>query len=820
MSTFFQDIRYGVRMLYKNPGFTVVAALALALGIGVNTAIFSVFDGFLLRPLPVRAPEQLVVLAVKDSRLEFPHVLSYPDYLDYRDDTKIYSDLIAYSPAAVNLTADGRGDRSWVEMVTGNYFSMLGVGTFQGRIFSPEEGKKLNADPLVVLSYGFWQRRFGGDPSAIGKIVRVNNHPFTIIGVTPEGFHGTEGFFDPDFYVPLMMIDQLFPGSGSSLTERGSPGFRVMGRLQPGMTAQQAAVATNLLTQRLGREYPDTNKNQKMYVYPELRSRPEPGTNEFIPRVAAIFMALVGLVLLIACANVANLILARALSRRKEIAIRMALGASSLRLVRQLMTESVILGLLGGLAGFVLAQWAASALSAVRLPTDLPLRLFDIKLDWRIFLFNLVIALGTGFLAGFFPALQGTRSDVNEALKGGGRSSAGSPIRHRLRNALVVSQVAVSLLLLISAGLLIRSLKKSENADLGFKTDHLLMMSFDVGLQGYDPPQGKQFYQQLLDRVNALPGVRSASMSRMIPMGYDASFDDIHVEGQPSTNKEEKQSAFNDVVTSGYFQTMRIPLLQGRGFTLQDSESAPPVAIVNEAMAQQFWPGLDPLGKRFQVNNGGPYLQIVGIAKTGKYLYLYEAPRSFFYQPLAQSYQTPMTLEVYTEDDPRSLIAAIREQIRSLDSNLPVYAVNTMSSHIRDGKAMLPARLAATLVGVFGLLGLLLAAVGIYGVMSYSVSQRTQEIGVRMALGAEPNEVVRLVLKQGMLLALIGLGIGLILSFLATRAMRTILYGVSSTDIVTFGVISLLLALVALLASYIPARRATKVDPLMALRCE
>ncbi len=821
METLIRDVRYGFRALIKAPGFAFVSIFALALGIGVNTAIFSVFNNLLFHPLPVKNPQQLVLLAVKQPGIELPvGIVSYPDYLEYRNLRNVYSDVVAYTPVPVNLSSAGQGDRCWASMVTANFFTMLGVEAIRGRTFSANEGQEMGADPLIVLSYGFWKQRFGGDPSAVGKVVLLNNHPFTIIGIAPENFHGVQSLLDPDFFVPLTMTEEVYPGSQKALLNRGQFNLNLMGRLQPGVSVKQSEEATNIVTRQLSREFPETNKGQVLKVYPELRARPEPATGDLIPRLAFIFMTLVGLVLLIACANVANLSLARSLARRKELAIRISLGSSPFRVVRQVLTESMILGVFGGIAGFILACWAISLLAAIRLPSDIPIRLFEATIDWRIFGFNLSIALLTGILAGLLPAFQGSRADVNETLKEGGRSSTGAPVHHRLRSALVVSQVAVSLLILICAGLLIRSMKNAEKADLGFQTDHLLAMSFDVRLQGYDPSRGAQFYKQVIDRVKALPGVRSASLSLLIPMGYDAQFESVYPEGHAPIQKSEAEIAFSNNVDPGYFQTMRIPIVAGRTFTPNDNESSLQVAVINETMAQRFWPGQDPIGKRFQTSLNGPLTQVVGVTRPGKYLYLYEPPRSFFYVPLAQKYRTPITLELFTQGDPLNYVSAVRAQIHDLDPSLPVYDVKTMESHIMDGKAMLPARLAASIAGIFGLLGLALAVIGIYGVMSYSVSQRTHELGVRMALGARPWNLIRMVFRQGLSLTLTGLTIGLVLALLVTRLMKSILYGVSATDWVIFTGVSIVLTFVAGLACYIPAYRAARVDPLIALRYE
>jgi predicted permease len=825
MSTLLQDLRYAARMLLKSPGFAAVAVLSLALGIGANTTIFSVVNALLFRPLPVKDAHRLVVLATKDHHGEFPHGLSYPDYLDYQGQKEVFSDLMAYMPAPVKLSREGHAERIWIEMVTGNYFSMLGVDAIRGRTFLPEEGQTPRAHPVMVLSYGCWQRRFGSDPSVVGKTVSLNGHPFTVVGIAPERFPGTEALFAADAYVPLMALEQMMPGDEDLLNQRDRHAFRVMGHLQPGVSLDQAGKAVSTLARHLEQEYPKTNKGVALTVIPETKARPEPSTVDLIPRIAVVFMALVGLVLLIACANVANLILARAITRQKEIAIRSALGAGRARLIRQLLTESVLLALLGGTAGLLLSLWTTDLLSAIKLPVDAPLRL-DLPMDWRVFAFTLLLAFLTGVVSGLAPAFQASRPNLNEALKEGGRRAGVISGRYPLRSILVVSQVAVSLLLLICSGLFIRSLQSAQKIDLGFRTENLLLVSVDVSLQGYDKKRGKLFYQQMVDRVKTLPGVRSASLARLVPLGYESDAIDVFTEERASTAKEARLAIPYNIVGLDYFKTIGTPFLRGRDFTERDGEeSAPGVVIINETMARRLWPGQDPIGKRFKVDRTNHLyeMEVIGVVKDSKYVFLYEEPRPFMYfvmSQMPQNYQAPITLHIHTADKPTSFVAAVREQIRTLDANLPIYDVTTMAAHIRDGKAFLPARLGASLVGAFGLLGLVLAVVGIYGVVCYFVAQRTHEIGIRMALGARPRDVLRLVVGQGMILVLIGVAIGLATCFGVTRVLSSLLYGVSATDPATFAGISLLLAGVALLACYIPARRATKVDPMVALRYE
>ena len=819
METFWNDLRYAFRMLLKSPGFTLIAMLALGLGIGANTAIFSVFNGVLWRPLPVKDPQQLVILASKTSGFDFPLNLSYPDFQDYRQLKTVFSDLVAYSPNPVNFGSEGRPERAWSEMVSGNYFTMLGIEAVRGRTFAADEGWIPGKDTLMVLSYKFWQKRFGGDPAIIGQTVQVNNHAFTIIGVTPESFHGAYYFLEPDFYIPLTTMGLLDATQADDLNKRGASFLRVLGRLQPGVTSAQAMAAAEPLDRRLAQEFPDSHKGLSLLVLPELKARPEPGlVAGFMSTAALVFMLLVGLVLLIACANVANLILARANGRRKEFATRTALGATRGRMIRQMLTETVLLSVFGGLLGLFFARWAALALMSVRLPTDIPIKLFDLRMDWRIFTFAFLAAMVTGIVAGLVPSLQASRTDLADALKAGGRSGGASSGRHRFRNALVISQVAVSLLLLACAGFFIRSLQNSAHVDMGFRVDHTLLMSMDVGLQGYSEERGQQFFKQLAERVRSLPGVRDAAIAAYIPMGNDNTLVNIYPEGQPVDDKSKTISAFDDVVQPSYFRTAGTSVVQGREFTEADSATAPHVAIVNDTFAKTVWPDQDPIGKIFRTKKEGPPIQVVGLTRTGKYLFLYEKPQLYVYFPLAQNYNAGANLFVYTQDDPQRLASAVRDQIRQMDAGLPVFSVTTMDEQVQYGKALFPARLGVMFVGTFGLLGLVLASVGVYGVVSYSVSQRTQEIGIRTALGAQRSHVLSMILKQGMGMALIGTAVGIVLSFLLFRGLGSMLYGVKSTDFVTLSAVSALLLGVAFAASFIPALRAARVDPVVALR--
>ncbi len=816
IETLLQDLRFGVRRMLKGPGFTIIAILSLALGIGANTAIFSLVNTVLLRPLPVAHPEQLVSVfpVAKDDSIE---AFSYPNYVDFRDRNAVFSGLFVTRFAPMSLSHDGNNERIWGYLVSGNYFDVLGVRAAQGRTFLPEEDQTRLSHPVVVVSYACWRRRFGADPALVGKNIILNGHSFVVVGITPEGFNGTEIAYTGELWVPAMMQEWIEPGN-NYLDKRGNQNMFATGRLKQGVTQEQAAASLNILAQELGKEYPDTNEGQTVtltppgLIHPMLRGP--------VISFTGVLMAVVGLVLLIACTNLANLLLARATERRKEIAIRLALGASRIRLIRQLLTESITLSIGGGAAGLLFALWAVNLVMAFKPPVDFPLTI-DLKIDARVFVFSLLASLLTGVLFGLVPALQATKPELVPALKDAA-SQAGHG-RSRLRGGLIAAQIALSLVLLIAAGLVVRTLQHLQTMSPGFDPENALMMSVDVGLQGYDQARGEQFYRQLIERVQSLPGVRSASLADFVPLSLNYNSVDIHVEGQPPARGANVPTAMNASVGLSYFSTMSIPLVQGRDFSGRDKEGAPRVVIVNETFARRFFPGPNPtenaVGKRVSYGSGGgKAAQIIGVARDGKYFSIGEAPRPFIYFPLLQEYSSGAILLVRASSDPQGMITSIRSEVQKIDPNLPVYDVKTLAEHM--GLSLFPARIAATLLGGFGLLALLLAAIGIYGVMSYAVAQRTREIGIRIALGARPLDVLRLVLRQGITLAVIGLTAGLGGALALTRLMSSLLYGVSATDAGTYLIISLLLTVVVLLACYIPARRATRVDPMRALRYE
>ena len=826
MNTLWQDFRYGARMMIKAPGFTLIAVLSIALGIGVNAAVFTLVNGMLLKPMPVRQPDRLVALYTIEPNSIYPSQFSYPDYVDYRDHNQVFSDLfIHFTTAGLSLKGrDGMAEMVCGEMVTGNYFTGLRLDAALGRLLTPEDDKRPGGHPVAVLGHAFWQRRFGGDPNVIGQIVKLNGHDYTIIGVAKKGFSGTRQFgWIPDVYLPLMMYAQAIPGTNESfLSNRGSRSFNINGRLRDGVTIGQARAAMSAFAKHLADDYPQTNANLGVGMIPaSTKVQPAVVLMGYVPTMIGAMMGLVGLVLLVACANVANLLLARATVRRREIAVRLALGASRLRLVRQLLTESVMLSALGGGLGLALAIWLSDLfrLGAPKLDFATMDLDYDLSLDYRVLGFTLGVSVLTGVIFGLAPALQASRPDLVPTLKGETGNVVAGLRRFNLRNMLVIAQVALSLMLLISAGLLVKSMRNAQTMNPGFRMDHLMMASVNVDLHGYDEARGRRFYKELGERLRRLPGVEQASFAGPLPLDQYNYGARVTIEGRVPKTENERLNIGYSIVAHNYFETMNTPIVQGRAFTERDNENAPRVLVINETMARRYWPDQNPLGKRLRLGGEqNPWLEVIGVARDGKYITLGEPPTDYFFLPYLQNHDGQRTLLVRTTGDPESVVAGIRREVKALDEQLPVYGVRTAPEFL-DRILSGPKSIAATVSG-FGLLALLLAAIGLYGVMSYAVAQRTREIGVRVALGAEPRDLKRMILRQGLRLSLGGIALGLVGAFGLARLLQSLLYDVSATDPLTFGVIAISLMVVALVASWIPARRATKVDPMVALRVE
>jgi predicted permease len=798
MRNFWQDIRYAARTLRNAPGFTIIAVVALGLGMAVNTTIFSVINGMLLRPMPVPHAEQLAVLAIQQPGMPGFQRFSYPVFQDISHQTTVFSDVLAYRITLAALSADRKVDQAILTRVSGNYFSALGIQAAAGRLILPTEGQTPGADPIVVLGYSFWKKRFAGDRQVIGKHVEVNGHAVTVVGVAPQGFHGTYSILDSDGYIPLSAalgskgmpensVEQLW-------TQRADRSLSLLGRLKSGVSLKQAQASLAVTAQQISERYPATEKAMTIAAFPEKLARPDPDPDNTLPKIAAAFTILAALVLLVACFNIANVLLVRATVRQREMGIRAALGAGRWRLVRQHLTESMLLALLGGGAGLLLANWAAGFLSSLPLGTNLPIT-FNFEPDLRVYGYALAIVLVTTVVVGLIPALRVARYDLNSALRDGGRSASEGRRRHIARNTLVVAQLAGSLLLLIVAGLFVRSLDKAQQMYLGFDPNHVLNFSLDVQQVGFDKTRGQEFYRQVDERIRALPGVVSVAQAFIVPMGVVSADDPVTVEGRPIEPGKHVPSVMYNDVTPGYFDTLRIPILSGRAFTEADSEKAPAVAVINQTMARQFWSSENPLGKRFSLKgSAGPFIEVVGIVQDGKYKSVVEDPTPFFYLPLSQVYVDFRTVHVRTSLPPERLPRDIESSLRALAPDIPVREMQTMTQALQGINGFFLLRFGAQLTSTMGLLGLILAVVGVYSVVSYAAVQRTHEIGIRMALGAAPQDILRMVLRQSVVIVAVGLAVGLAAAFAGTRAIASLIVGVRPTDAATFVTVVVLLA--------------------------
>jgi predicted permease len=819
VETFLQDLRFAARMLRRNLGVTGVVVLTLALGVGANTAIFALVNGVLLQRLPVPAPEQIVALVVQSSEAPLGALgFSYPEFADFRRETASFCEVIGQTLYRGNFTADGHSDTVAGSGVSGNYFSALGLKPALGRLILPDEAEAPGQPGAVVIGYAFWQKRFGGDPQVIGKQVHLGGKLATIVGVAPKEFRGQFSIFDFDIYVPLS-TEYPEDSPASFWRNRQSHPMSNLARLKPGVTIAEAQSRFDVLANRLAAEYPASDKGIGVRVMDERLSRPVPYANNAFIVFSGLFLFLGGLVLLLACTNIANILMARASVRQREMAIRAAMGGGRSRLLRQMLTETVLTALLGGVAGVLLGAWFTRLLRAIHI-SGFPLRL-DFGLDWRVFVYALAVVLLTALLAGLSPALRATRADVNTVLHQGGRANAGGKARHKVRGDLMAAQVAGSLMLLIVAGLFVRSLQAAERMNLGFDPNQLLNVTLDTSLNNYTEAQTTEFYRLLEARVRVLPGVQSASLALSVPISYVRGRQSVYVEGRPLPAGQRAPAFFSNTVDPPYFDTLRIPLLSGRAFSDADSESSQRVAIVNETMARQFWPKESAIGKRFSTaGDAGPFLEIVGVARDSKYRAIAEDPEPYFYLPLAQNFAAERTLQIRAPLPPETLISEVQHEVLALDAEAPIEEVQTMKDALNGTLGYFIFRLAASLAGAMGLLGLLLAVVGVYGVISYAATQRTQELGVRMALGASPRQILTLLLRQGAQLIAAGLAFGLLGAWLLTRVMAHMLVGVSASDPLTYISVAAMLSGITLLACWIPARRAMRVDPMVALRYE
>src|ERR1700722_3002031 len=816
LEIFLQDLRYGLRILARSPGFVAIAVLTLALGIGANATIFSFIDALLLHP-PSGIVETGRLVSVWNRTANGQQMqFSYPDYLYFRDHNQVFSDFIAYSsdPMQASWTQAGHSSLIYVRLASANYFSTLGVKAFTGRGFFADEDNVPGKHPVVVLSRRFWQERMGSDPGIVGKTLTLNARTFTVVGVAPADFSDLEPGFQADAWAPISMQKELAPGM-DLLGERTGYWIFVVGRLKAGVSPKQAQANASVLAQQLAVDHPDTNKGWDAVISPLTGLDPEIRGNAVA--FGTLLMVLVALVLLIACANAANLLLARASPPRHETAIPAALGAKRSRIVCQVLTESILLSLMAGFVGILISIWAGPLILALK-PSMLSFIKLDLPLDWRLIVFTLVISTATGVIFGLAPALNCSKVDVISQLKD---ETLGSHRKSRFSNALIVIQVALCVVLLIGASLCLRSLWNARSIDPGFEVIKRLAVSLDLRILGYSDARGKVFYSQLLERLRALPGVRSASATDYLPLGFEATTQGIVIEGEPP-DKMKGIGVGAMSVGPDYFKTMGIPLLEGREFSNHDNELTPAVIIVNEALAHQLFPGQNVIGKRLSTgrdsNQQRIWSEIVGVVKTGKYRSLRETSKPFLYHAFFQAFDSRATIVVESTGDPRSQLPAVRGVIQSLDPALPIIESQTMSDYMKV--PLFPAHITGVLLSVFGGVALVLTMVGLYGVIAYSIVKRTREIGIRVALGANRRDVLRLVLGQGLKLTLAGAAIGLLGALAVTRLIQDLLYGVSATDPTAFAVVTILLALVALAACYIPARRAMRVDPMDALRYE
>jgi putative ABC transport system permease protein len=804
METLIRDLRYGMRMLIKNPAFTAVAVITLALGIGANAALFSVVNGVLLKSLPFKDPDRLLFVWETNSRLAVPTLAaSKLNYRDWKEQNHAFDLMAARQPLTVNLTSGDKPEKIQGERISADYFQTLGIDPIAGRTFLAEEDRP-GGERVVLLSYGLWQRRFGGDPKIIGQTVMMNGQSTTVTGVMPNDYRP-----NVEFWVPL--------AANFNNSDRGLHELQVIGRLAPGVTREQAQSEMSNIAQGLAEQYPDINTGWGIVLVPVHQM-----IVQNIRPALLILLGAVVFVLLIACTNVANLLLARAASREREIAIRVALGASRLRLVRQVLTESVLIALIGGALGVLIALWGTDFLIGLN-PQGIP-RAQEIGVDSRVLGFAVIVSVISGVVFGLVPALQASNPNLNETLKESGKASAGNLRGRRIRGTLVVIEVALSLMLLVGAGLLIKSFSKLQEIDAGFNREKLLTMQLFLPPAQYPKAEDQvAFYKESLRRFSSLPGVTSVSTITQAPLAGGGPQYIFSVEGQPLPSPSDAPVSSYRVVSPDYFQTMGIPLVKGRTFTEADGLSSLPVIIINQNMAATMWPGEDPIGRRMTVGVPLPgetpeYTTVVGVVGNVKHTTLSGETGMQMYQPAFQAPARNLTYILRTAVEPTSIVESARGAIASLDPTLPVSNVKTMERIIYESVA--PFRFNLYLLGLFAVVAMILTTIGVYGVISYSVTQRTQEIGIRMALGARPGAVRALILKQGLILSSAGLAIGLAASFFLTRFMSSLLYGVSATDPLTFAAVALFLGAVALAASYLPARKATRIEPIIALRYE
>jgi predicted permease len=820
MTSFWQDIHFAVRMMVKKPAFAILGIATLALGIGAGTAVFSLVNGFVLRPLPgAKDNSQLFAIAFSSSGARELHGASYLDYMDYQAHANAFQDMTAYTLSAAIISAGNRSDRIIVNYVAGDFFSALGLRPAIGRLFYPGEGDRPGTGPVMVLGYSFWQQRFGGDPAVVGTNVSIKGKSITVIGVVPEEFPGPYTPIDTGAYLPLGAMG-IFSPQTDFFTKRDRSDLKVLARPLPRIPREQARVSLQVIAERLARQYPVTNSTVKVAMIPERFARPDPQDSIGSILVAVVFNAMVGLVILVTCVDAANLMLVNATGRRKEIAVRASLGAGKWRLLRQWITESLVQSSLGGVAGAVLG-WALSRLAGrIRMPGGVPIRL-NLAFDWHVFAYVVAITGLSGIIVGAAPALQAFRFDLNTALREGGRSGLLGAHGGRIRGALVIAQVTGAFVVLTAAGLFLHSLTSAQRVDIGFRPQGLLNLTMDASQVGYAQDRGVALFRDIKDRVRTLPGVESVTFASTVPVSFYLSEAAVRKEGQSALPDSQAIFMLYNTVDEDYFRTMEIPILRGRGFTSADTPSSKRVAIINETLAKMFWPSQNPIGQRFIAGESGTSpVEIVGVVRNGRYGSLAEDPQPSFFLPIAQNYSALRVLQVRSLQPPVSLADTIESQIHSLDPNLPVFDVMTMEQSLGGHNGFFLLRMGVLVAGSLGTLSLLLAVVGVYGVISHATSLSTHEIGVRMALGAQRGDVLRQILGQGLKLVGIGLACGAAISLVVTRFIASLLYRIGAMDPAAFVGVFVLLLAAGCVACCLPALRASQLDPMVALRHE
>ena len=828
MGRLWQDVRYGARVLLKNPGFSAIAVLSLALGIGANTTIFTVVNAVLLNPLPVKDISQLVEIDTIDTKTHFGGAnnvklgMSYPNCRDYARENQVLDGVTCL--AGSSLTWSGRAEPEQIngQLVSANYFDVLGVRPASGRFFFPDEDTKPSGNNVAVLSYSLWANKFGSDPNVIGRVIALNATSYTIVGVAPKGFKGTFTFLPAEeVWIPISMYPQIMAGfERDNFNDRRFLAAGVLARLKPGVSYGAAEGSLKALAAHLESEYPKDNAGRSVALTPLAEAAVGANTYNQFTLAGGLMMGVVGLVLLVACVNLANLLLAQAAKREKEMSLRAALGASRSRMLRQLITESMLLALAGGAIGLVIAYWGRTALWSFR-PPFIEQTGIDLTLDSRVLLFTLGVSVLTGLLFGIAPAIKASRTDLVETLKVGGRGNSVGWRSNPLRSVLVISEIALAMVALIGAGLFVRSMQNAQKTNLGFESEKLFVMGFDLGALHYEEGRGQQFYRDVIARASTSPGVASVTVATVGPAGSAAGGGigrTIFPEGESETTGYRGTMTSLDDIAPNFFDTLRIPLISGRTFNDSDRANTTMVAIANEAMAKRFWPNESAIGKRFHFFGETQLREVVGVVGNTIVNNIGEDPQPVAYLPLTQDYSPAATIQVRTTGKPETVLSTVRTQVQSIDPSLAITNVQTIGQVISQG--LWAPRMGAALLALFGGLALVLAAIGVYGVLSYSVNQQTHEIGIRMALGAQPAGVLWLVIGQGLQLAGIGLLIGLIGALAATRVLSSLLFDVSTHDPVTFAAVSFVLLASAILACYIPARRATRVDPIIALHYE